>query len=189
VFREIVPAHPVKLVGIHENLKCDACHTGGLAPVNTCEGCHATTTAFRKGETPKLPGLEGTPPVMADLGCESCHSDLTKPQDQAAIAPQCESCHQKGYGDMIQIWREDTNSGRQKAAAAITELQAGLEKNRFSGNDADAVSALIPQLQGALDAVDKAGPQHNVEFADAVYAQVVKLASQYTGAQPASKGK
>jgi hypothetical protein len=179
VFREIVPAHPVKLVGIHEQLACAACHTGALEPVNSCEGCHAVTTAFRQGTTPKLPGLEGTPGVMADLGCDSCHADLSKPQDQAAIAPQCESCHQKGYGDMIQLWKEDASSGRQKAAAAIAELQNRLQNNRISNGQAEAVRSLIPQLQNGLDQVDKAGPWHNIDFAGALYAQIIKLASQY----------
>jgi len=181
VFREIVPAHPVKLVGIHEQLECAACHTGALEPANSCEGCHAVTAAFRQGTVPKLPRLEGTPSIMADLGCDSCHADLSRPQNQAAIAPQCESCHQKGYGDMIQAWKDDASSNRQKAAAAIAELQNRLQSNRFSNGQADAVSSLIPQLQNALDQVDKAGPWHNIDLADASYAQIVKLASGYLG--------
>jgi hypothetical protein len=85
---------------------------------------------------------------------------------------------------MIQLWKEDANSGRQKAAAAIAELQTGVQNNRFSNSQAEAVRSLISQLQNALDQSDKAGPQHNIEFADAIYAQIVELASQYLGGQP-----
>jgi hypothetical protein len=181
VFREVVPAHPVELIGIHQQLECSACHTGGPEPVNSCEGCHDVTAAFRQGTVPSLSGLEGTPSPMAGLSCDSCHADLSQPQTQAAVAPQCEACHEKGFGDMIQAWKDDASSNRQEAAAAIADLQSRLGNNQISRDRSGAVRALIPQLQNAVDQIDKAGPWHNIGLADATYGQVVKLASAQSG--------
>jgi hypothetical protein len=177
IYQEVVPAHPVKLVGIHEQLECAACHTGGPEPVNSCEGCHDVTAAFRQGTVPRLSGVEETPSPMAALDCESCHADLSRPQSQAVVAPQCEACHEKGFGDMIQAWKNDASANRQDAAAAIANLQNRGRTNQVPRDRSDAVRALIPQLQNAVDQIDTAGPWHNIGMADAAYAQIVKLAS------------
>jgi len=101
VFRQTTLYHPVKLEGIHGQLKCSSCHTGGRAPRTSCAGCHETQSLFRQGKEPVLPGLQGTTPtVMADLDCDSCH-DLQQPQTPAALAAQCAKCHDASYPDML----------------------------------------------------------------------------------------
>jgi hypothetical protein len=159
-----IPEHPIKLEGKHAELNCSACHTGGPSPQRTCAGCHTHQSLFRQGKSPVLPGLKATPPsVMADLDCDACH-DVTKPQTPANIGAQCAGCHDKSYPDMIQMWKDDAAAGRAKALAAIQSAQANRE--------------LAAQLQGALDQVDKARAVHNTDFADAVYQQIVKLATE-----------
>ena len=172
-FEQITPEHPYKLEGNHFDLKCSQCHGGGRSPVPTCEGCHIAQSQLRQGKSPVLPGLTGTPPaLMADLTCESCH-DLSK-SASASPAVQCEPCHDKAYIDMIKQWKDDARASRAKAAAAIETVRQTLGNGR-SGDQ--AVSALVGQMQAALDQVDKAGAQHNLDFADAVYQQIIKLAA------------
>ncbi len=176
-YQESVPDHPYKLEGIHAILNCSQCHTGGRAPVPDCAGCHTKQTSFRKGTSPVLSGLKPTPPsVMADLSCDSCH-DLSK-GPPAKVSDQCETCHDKGYGDMVQVWKDDAKTSRDKASAAIEELRKGIGGGNRLSPPQEAIKQLADQLQEALDEVDKAGPQHNTDFADAVYQQIVKLTGE-----------
>jgi hypothetical protein len=186
VFQQEVPAHPVKLEGVHARLKCSSCHTGGPAPVNSCEGCHTVQTSLRQGTSPALPGLKGVPGLMADLTCDSCH-DLSGPQNASTIGPKCEACHQKGYADFIRSWKDETTAGRAKAAAAIDELNKALQENRIQVGQAESARLILERAQGALDRVDKAGPQHNTEFAGAVYQQIVAMVSQSQGSGAGAK--
>ncbi len=179
--KQITPEHPYKLEGIHAELKCSSCHTGGRGPVPSCAGCHVTQALFRQGKSPTLPGLTGSPPtLMASLECENCH-DLSKPQTTANLTAQCETCHDKGYGDMLKMWKDDAKAGRVKASAAIDELRSWLKNHPVKRDQAATVSALADQLQAALDQVDKAGAHHNTDFADAIYQQIIKSVADTTG--------
>jgi len=172
-YRQGVPEHPLKLQGIHAELRCSQCHTGGRAPEMSCAGCHTMQSGFRQGKLPELPGLQGTAPsLMAGLECGQCH-DLSKPQTAANIGVQCATCHDKAYGAFIQTWMDDARAGRAKANAAIDELEKKLTASK-SGDE--QLKALVAQMREALAQVDKAGPQHNLDLANAVYEQVIKLA-------------
>jgi len=171
-YREGVPQHPVKLQGDHDQLKCSLCHTGGRAPDSTCAGCHTAQRTFREGGQPQLPGLQGTPPsVMAGLDCEQCH-DLSKPQTPENIAAQCETCHDKGYGAIIRTWKEDARAGRERAKAAIDEWEKRLEA---TGSATDQLRSLIAQLRNTLAQIDKAGPEHNPDYRDALYEKIIAM--------------
>jgi hypothetical protein len=171
-FRASVPDHPIELLGIHAQLKCSSCHTGGPAPQAACAGCHATERSFQKGEIQPLPGLEPAPWVMVELDCESCR-DLTEPQTAASLGQTCEACHEAGYADWIEEWSTMAKEGRSKAAAAIAERQKAVPSD---AGDAAADRRLVQQLQAAFDRVDRAGAQYNPELAEAVYGRIVELA-------------
>ena len=175
-FHQAAPEHPYKLEGIHAELNCSKCHTGGPAPVADCAGCHTVQASFRKGTDPVLPGLSPTPPsVMADLSCDSCH-DLSK-GPSAKVSDQCDTCHDKGTGDMVQMWKDDAKAGRAKAAAAIEDLRKSIGGGRILSPAQKEKKQLADRLQAALEQLDKAGAQHNTDFSDASYQQIVKLAA------------
>jgi hypothetical protein len=178
------PEHPVKLEGKHGELSCSSCHTGGRAPVPTCVGCHTRQDRFVQGEHPVLPGVAKSASSMAGVDCDSCH-DLSKPLTAANLAERCESCHEKGYGDMLQLWKDDAAAGRAKAAAALAALRGKLEAGGGRGSEAAKLSALLVELQTALDEIDRAGPLHNPPQAEALFQQIVKRAEQ-TGATAAN---
>jgi len=176
--------HPVKLAGIHEHLNCDACHTGGREPEKTCDGCHERQHLFRLGKRPLLEGMSETPALMADLDCDSCH-DLSQPRTQASIAVQCEACHESGYGDMIQLWKDDVQADRQKAIQALSALSAALAANR--PGDQEPVRAQLTRLRAAMETIDRAGPVHNPELAAAIYQRIIKMAAE--SRNPPSNGE
>jgi len=112
---------------------------------------------------------------MADVDCDSCH-DLAKPRSPEAMAAQCEACHEKSFGDMIQLWKDDVVAGRSKAAAALAEMRKTFEGR--NGKNDESARQLMARMQAALEEVDRAGALHNPEFAGAVYQHITKLATQ-----------
>lgn len=161
--------HALKLEGPHTNLLCSSCHTGGRGPDPSCKGCHTAQTRFSMGAVPALPGLKATKAIMAEVECDSCH-DLGKPLTAENMIPQCEACHKKGYGDLLAVWKDNAASARTKALAALDEL-------RKNAPASQSLQALLRELQGAFDVVEKAGALHNPEFAGAVYDRIVKAAA------------
>jgi hypothetical protein len=133
--------HPVPLRGEHGNLRCDLCHTGGLPPSSTCEGCHTMQAAFRNGMLPSFEDLELEAEPMADsVDCESCH-DLDEPTTVEAIDAMCMDCHDdEEYEGMLASWKLE-----------VDELFSEAE------DSADA------EEKALLDAVRQAGPLHNPE--------------------------
>ncbi len=184
VSKQLMLEHPYKLEGPHSDLKCSSCHNGGRAPEPSCAGCHVVQSLFRQGKSPVLPGLTGTPPtLMAGLECENCH-DLSKPQTSANLTAQCETCHSKGYGDMLKMWKDDAQAARTKASAALDVLRDSLKSNPPGSDQAARLRALVDQLQAALSQVDKAGAHHNTDFADAIYQKVMKDAAEARAQAP-----
>ena len=168
------PEHPIKLEGPHATLPCSSCHLGGPAPERTCAGCHQVQSQFREGKSPVVPGLKGAPPsAMAGLDCDSCH-DLSQPQTPEALRKHCETCHDKGYGDLVQSWLDDAAASRTKAAAAIEGFRKSAQ-GLSDGAARQAAMSLADQLEAALKDVDKAGVQHNTDFADAIYKRITEL--------------
>lgn len=180
-YRQGIPEHPLKLEGDHAELKCSQCHTGGPAPELTCTGCHTAQARFRKGNTPALPGLQDVAPsYMASVECEQCH-DVSRHLTLDSLSARCASCHDKTYGANIASWKQDMDAGRAKAAAAIADL----EKKLAGGSPDEKTQALVVQMKNALAQVDKAGPQHNLDLANAVFERILKLAAE--AAPPAGK--
>ncbi|PYV10734.1 MAG: hypothetical protein DMG07_20605 [Acidobacteria bacterium] len=176
VLEQRVPEHPVRLEGTHAELTCSACHTGGRAPESTCAGCHKRTQRFLEGKT-TLPGVEVSPAAMAGVDCDSCH-DPARLREREALAPRCDQCHDEGYGEMIDLWKEEATTGRNKALASLAPLKNNPKRS-------PELDRLLTQAQAALDEVDRAGALHNPPLADAVYEAVVKLAQ--TAPAPAGK--
>jgi hypothetical protein len=174
LFRQGDFEHPVELDATHAELKCSLCHTGGRVPETSCAGCHVKQQLFAHGKMPALVGLESKPSSMADVDCELCH-DVTKPQTAANLAAQCETCHDKGYGEFMQLWKDEAAAGRAKASAALAELSRALQER---GNREPQLRDLLGQMQAAFEDVDKAGALHNPELAGAVYERIAKLASE-----------
>jgi hypothetical protein len=138
--------HPIELEGIHATLRCDSCHTGGVAPQPTCAGCHSDVAGFRAGTLAAFkPFNLPAEPMAETVDCKDCH-DLSKPKTVAEIDPKCMDCHsdeEERFGGMLKSWKSETDRMLQSAEAAHATAS--------------------PAAQQALAALRKAGPLHNME--------------------------
>ncbi len=135
--------HPFTLEGRHDELRCDRCHTGGVAPQTTCAGCHTAQAGFRAGTLVGFDSLNiPAEPMVDDVECADCH-DLTQQTDHEAIDRLCLDCHEdeeERFTGMLASWKQE-----------VEQLLSRAE----STTDAEG--------KRVLRAVRQAGPLHNVE--------------------------
>jgi NapC/NirT cytochrome c family, N-terminal region len=151
--------HPIALAGKHAALRCDRCHTGGVAPDPTCAGCHADTAAFRAGSLEALsPFAIEAEPMDGTVECEDCH-DPSAPMDDATLQAACINCHpEPEYERMVTAWKEKVGRLLAQAEGSAT-----------------------PAQQTVIDALRQAGPLHNI---DATVKVLTALTRQEAGAPP-----
>ncbi|MHC4695311.1 MAG: cytochrome c3 family protein [Planctomycetota bacterium] len=135
--------HPLTLEGSHAGLRCDQCHTGGMAPLTTCAGCHTTQTGFRAGTLAAFEPFGISAEPMADsVECEGCH-DLSKPTSIEAIDAACMDCHddeEERFEGMVASWKSEVEGLLQEAQDRVDE-----------------------RGQDLLRILRQAGPLHNLE--------------------------
>lgn len=119
-------AHPMELGGLHEQVRCDQCHSGGVLE-NTCNGCHADVAGFIAGETSMFAPFEIEPDSMADsVECETCH-DVSEPLSVSGSNEVCIGCHDEDRFDgMIEAWREEFAKLEARAPASKSEAASHL---------------------------------------------------------------
>jgi hypothetical protein len=111
--------HPVALKGRHASIRCDRCHTGGVAPARTCAGCHASVTSFRAGTTPAFSSFGiSAEPMDGIVGCEDCH-DLSQPTDAETLNKACLECHDEDLKGIVKKWQDESSKLFQQAAAQV----------------------------------------------------------------------
>ncbi len=143
--------HPYALQGPHVEMRCDWCHTGGIAPVADCAGCHTESAALAAGHSAAFEEFSIEPDAMADsVGCEDCH-DLSGPTGTEAIKRLCVDCHDEEYGDILETRKRELDG-----------LLAEVEKS------CDAEGRRV------LDALRRAGPLHNVEASRMILRSLTK---------------
>ncbi|HEY3246095.1 MAG TPA: cytochrome c3 family protein [Phycisphaerae bacterium] len=134
--------HPVPLEGVHATLRCDQCHTGGVAPATTCAGCHTRESDFFAGKTDQFQRFHIKQDTMARaVQCTGCH-DLSKPLTLEALSEKCLDCHEdeERFGGLLASWKKEADDLLRQA-----ESQAG------------------PADRKLLDLLRKSGPLHNIE--------------------------
>ncbi|UCF33552.1 MAG: cytochrome c3 family protein [Phycisphaerales bacterium] len=133
--------HPVPLEGLHAELRCDKCHTGGPTPEATCTGCHTAQEAFRAGTHEAFADFDvPAEPMYESVSCEECH-DLSQPTSLEAIDEMCMDCHDdEEYEGMLASWQQELEPLMRKA------------EERAHGEDLEVLKAL-----------KAAGPMHNLE--------------------------
>ncbi len=102
--------HPVPLEGSHGTMRCNRCHTGGVAPSSSCEGCHTVQHEFRAGTLSAFASF-GIPrdPMLETVGCDGCH-DLSEPTDIETIDAACMDCHEdeeERFEGMLASWSRE----------------------------------------------------------------------------------
>lgn len=104
--------HPVELVGSHAAMRCNMCHTGGVAPSRSCEGCHNLQHDFRAGKLTAFASFNMPPdPMLEAVGCDGCH-DLSEPTDIETIDAVCMECHEdeeERFEGMLESWSREVD--------------------------------------------------------------------------------
>ena len=86
--------HPVELEGIHTDMRCDGCHTGGLMGEPTCEGCHSDAVELMAGTLAGFEPFEVEADAMDGLAeCKECH-DISAHMTSEALNVACQECHE-----------------------------------------------------------------------------------------------
>ncbi len=136
--------HPYTLEGAHAMLRCDQCHSGGLSPLPTCNGCHIEQAQFRAGTSAVFDSLGISPDTMVEVvDCEGCH-DLSVPTTIENIDAACLDCHEdeeKRFEGMLASWKKE----------ADRLLSAAQQRANTEGE------------REILEALRRAGPLHNIE--------------------------
>jgi hypothetical protein len=144
--------HPYELDQGHAMLRCDQCHSGGIAPSPNCTGCHDTTESFRAGTLAALTRFDIQPePMFGILECGDCH-DMSQPMSLQSLDAACMGCHDdepEKYEGMLAGWKKD-----------ISELW----KRAEAQSD--------PEGRELLRVLRKAGALHNVEAAKKILQSV-----------------
>ncbi len=160
--------HPIALEGVHAAIRCDRCHTGGVAPQPTCAGCHSDVAGFRAGTLPIFkPFNIPAEPMAESVDCKDCH-DLSKPATVEAIDPRCMDCHsdeEERFTGMLGAWKTESERMLQSAQTAL-----------------DTAS---PTAQQALTALRHAGPPHNMEATRKLIATLFPTVAAKSAAAPA----
>jgi hypothetical protein len=143
--------HPVELEGIHAEMRCNGCHTGGLMSEPTCEGCHAEAVGFMAGTLPDFEKFEVEADAMDGLAeCNECH-DLSARITSEKLNVACQECHE----------------GEDYAVDGIIAAQRKEISELFN-----AVKATDPDTLEVLDRLREAGPLHNLEASRKILKQL-----------------
>jgi nitrate/TMAO reductase-like tetraheme cytochrome c subunit len=136
--------HPFELEGVHAELNCDSCHTGGPIQEATCEGCHVDAVELMAGTSKKFERFEIEADAMDGLAeCTDCH-DLSSRMTSKSLNTACLGCHEdEDYAAPGTIARQ-----RDEVAAKFAAVIADDEDTRE-----------------ILTLLRNAGPLHNFEAA------------------------
>ncbi|HRX86830.1 MAG TPA: NapC/NirT family cytochrome c, partial [Phycisphaerae bacterium] len=157
--------HPFKLQGVHQQLRCDKCHTGGPEPVPTCGGCHHEVQSVYDASAPELARFSVDENPMSGLvDCTDCH-DLDKPVSLASVNEHCLECHDDHtkYGGMLEKWEGELHDAYKQVDQALLRLAATLADQ--VGSSADEDRKWLEQNQATVDLLRKANGLHNADAA------------------------
>ena len=142
VVRSAEFTHPFERKGVHAELDCDSCHTGGLLGEATCEGCHVDAVELMAGTLDDFERFEIEADAMDGLAeCEECH-DLSGHMTSKTLNAACIACHE----------------GEDYAAPGTISRQRKEIDDLF-----EAVDARDPETRRLVARLRNAGPLHNLE--------------------------
>ncbi len=148
--------HKLTKLDPKKELECNTCH----------ENMHHEQKALFTGEN--LDGLKGieNPMYTVGLDCSSCHiyhENLRKDSGiMRANTKSCESCHGKGYGRLLNMWREAANK-------KITRLKNNIKKTKSilsttSGSKKNKAAKDIKAAEEIVHILNEGKAIHNVYY-------------------------
>lgn len=178
--------HPFELQGPHQTLRCDRCHTGGVAPAKTCDGCHTAQHGFYAASDAAWSRYDLQPsPMFGIVDCEGCH-DPSQPLSIQSIDATCIDCHEdeeEKYEGMLVSWMDGLAKARDIAAESIDAVARRAEAPS-PGVPPEDLQAWIHQSREAMESLAEAGPHHNPDAALEIYRRIIQQAAERTTSRP-----
>ena len=163
-------------------IECTQCHLAiqhkisrDIEAIADCRTCH---TGSHQAQKILFSGTGGRgvdhpmPNVMLEKGlsCKGCHmfheeTGGTQVRSQTAVSREqaCESCHGKGFGDILKNWESST---RQKLLAINGIYQsAQAEIRKADPARRAAAEKLLQDAAFNIDVVDRGKSVHNIDYA------------------------
>ena len=172
--------HPLELIGSHKALRCDQCHSGGIAPEVTCQGCHKLQQGLYGATMDALVRFDVKPsPMFGVVDCEGCH-DLSQPLSIENMDAMCMDCHDdddERYEGMLAGWMENLAKARSEAVQALNQFEQTLnDDDRLE--QPDELRNRLAQSRSTLRLLGEAGPHHNPDAALKIYSIISQQAKQ-----------
>ena len=163
-------------------IECTQCHLAIqhkiVKDIETIADCRACHTGSHQAQKILFTGTGGRgvdhpmPNVMLEKGlsCKGCHmfheeTGGLQVRSQTAVSREqaCESCHGKGFGDILKNWESST---RQKLLAINGIYQAALQEIRKAAPARRAAAEkLLQDAAFNIDVVDRGKSVHNIDYA------------------------
>jgi hypothetical protein len=168
--------------GIHAEVNCHQCHTGGTEPTNQCNGaCHQSQQSFATAENPLFKRFEIQPDDMSDeVTCNECH--LAENQvNKENIRKECIRCHEDDdddYGKTFTKWEEKLSTHRADADKNLNRLTFIIANLAPESSAVKKTRLWIEDANTVLAELTKAGPFHNVGAAKKIYRTITAEAQE-----------
>lgn len=162
-------------------IECNLCHleiqhkiVKEIETIADCRACHTDSHLAQKilfsGEGGK--GVaHSMPNIMLEKGlsCKGCHifheesgGRLLKSQTYISKPIACESCHGKGYANLLRMWEDSTS----KKLAEIKNVyrKACEEAGRIKNGRQDSARVLLDEAAFNIDIVERGKSVHNINY-------------------------
>jgi hypothetical protein len=180
-FTEPVFLHERHVLG--ESLDCQDCHLeirhslreGWVREATRCETCHpdhhrAQNLLFAGEAAKGVPSHSG-PMFKVRTGCLSCHVAVNHAGEEVVLtaSPQaCDECHQEGFGEILEGWRELGDARLEEIGASVSEARGAIAA--FGGEPArrEEAERRLRAVEEDLRLVRLGRPAHNFGYAEAI---------------------
>jgi nitrate/TMAO reductase-like tetraheme cytochrome c subunit len=168
--------------GMHANVTCRQCHTGGVEPAKKCDGaCHLAQKQLISGDSPALKRFDIEADAMnGEVDCDECHI-AERPVSVENVVKECKSCHEadeKDYGETLAKWVDKLGSERTAVDDALNKLGAVLGSHTDETPAVKTARQWLTEANVALAELSKSGPLHNFKASKNVYKTIIEEAQE-----------
>lgn len=153
--------HKVKKLSPDDELDCVSCHTSQH---------EEQLTLFAGKEINKKIHPIPNPMYQAGLSCASCHifhkDMMGKGQVDIAKSASCESCHGKGYGKLLKLWKESANKKLKLFNSVLVNIVSKLKNN--GKYNISEIQTKITEIKNDVGFVSNGKAIHNIKYSDEI---------------------
>ncbi len=147
---------------ISDRAGCIGCHHKKTD--SACATCHRIQDQFIKGVA--LIGVEGkSDPMAGEIGCNSCHENISRGHSPQEIKQSCLNCHGTGYDETLEQWQSEISERVRRAKRHLLVLRAKFR--HFKTDVPGEIASKVRRAETMIELVkgDKSMGGHNFLFA------------------------